>query len=263
MRIPVDQADRDRIARDLDTNLLVEAGAGSGKTKSLVDRVLAHVDRGTPLERIAAVTFTRKAAAELRERIEVELEKATGVAEAGSECRERLERARAQLDRAFIGTIHAFAARLLREYPLDAGIDPGFEEIGEDEWPGVRQEFWNRWLDHQRRSGGTLLEDLRRRRIDPRALFDGFEQVVRYPDVEFPARAVPEPDCRACRTALLRLMDRTAEAMPRSEPDGSWDPLQKTARRLRRAERISNWSDVGEFCDDLAGLSTRSVTVNM
>ena len=114
MRIPVDQADRDRIVRDLDTNLLVEAGAGSGKTKSLVDRVLAHVDRGTPLERIAAVTFTRKAAAELRERIEVELEKATRAAEAGSERRDRLERARAQLDRAFIGTIHAFAARLLR-----------------------------------------------------------------------------------------------------------------------------------------------------
>jgi ATP-dependent helicase/nuclease subunit A len=261
MRIPVDQADRDRIVRDLDTNLLVEAGAGSGKTKSLVDRVLAHVDRGTPLERIAAVTFTRKAAAELRERIEVELEKATRAAEAGSERRDRLERARAQLDRAFIGTIHAFAARLLREYPLDAGIDPGFEEIAEEEWPGVRQDFWNRWLDQQRRSGAALLEDLRQRRIDPRALFDGFQQVVRYPDVEFPARAVPEPDCGACRAALRELIDRTGGAMPRSEPAAGWDPLQRTVRRLRRAARISNWSDTGEFCDALSGLSARAVGV--
>ena len=259
--MPVDQANRDRIARDLDTNLLVEAGAGSGKTKSLVDRVLAHVNRGTPLERIAAVTFTRKAAAELRERIEVELERATAAAEAGSDTRERLERARGQLDRAFIGTIHAFAARLLREYPLDAGIDPGFEEIAEEEWPLVRQEFWNRWLDYQRRSGGALLEDLRRRRIDPRALFDGFEQVVRYPDVEFPARAVPPPDCGACRRALLELMDRTAAAVPPSEPENGWDPLQRTLRRLRRAARIADWSDTGEFCEALAGLSPRAVGV--
>lgn len=261
MRVPVDQADRDRIARDLGTNLLVEAGAGSGKTKSLVDRVLSHVEQGTPVEQIAAVTFTRKAAAELRERIEVRLEAALRAAIPESESGQRLARARAQLDRAFIGTIHSFAARLLREHPLEAGIDPGFEEIGEQEWPGIRRDFWNRWLDHRRRTGSPLLDDLRLKRIDPRALFEGFEQVVRYPDVDFPADPVPEPDCRACRSTLLSLMDRTAAAMPADEPEAGWDRLQRTLRGLRRAARISDWSDTGDFCAVLGDLSASGVGV--
>ena len=69
-----DQAARDRIAADLDTNMLVEAGAGSGKTTSLVGRMHALVMRGEPVERIAAVTFTRKAANELRERFQLRLD---------------------------------------------------------------------------------------------------------------------------------------------------------------------------------------------
>ena len=73
-KAPADQEARDRIATDLDTNLLVEAGAGSGKTTSLVARMLSLVARGTPVDRIAAVTFTRKAANELRERFQLALE---------------------------------------------------------------------------------------------------------------------------------------------------------------------------------------------
>src|SRR6476661_6439556 len=72
--LPADQPARDRILTDLDTNLIVEAGAGSGKTTSLVGRMLALVERGTPVDRIAAVTFTRKAANELRERFQLGLE---------------------------------------------------------------------------------------------------------------------------------------------------------------------------------------------
>ena len=62
-----DQLARDRIQADLDTNFLVEAGAGSGKTTALVGRLLSHVRRGTPVDALAAVTFTRKAANELRQ----------------------------------------------------------------------------------------------------------------------------------------------------------------------------------------------------
>ena len=74
---PPDQSERDRIAGELDRNILVEAGAGSGKTRSLVDRMVALVDTGTcTADRIVAVTFTRKAAAELRQRFQVRLEEA-------------------------------------------------------------------------------------------------------------------------------------------------------------------------------------------
>ncbi|HSA96224.1 MAG TPA: UvrD-helicase domain-containing protein, partial [Acidobacteriota bacterium] len=70
-----DQASRVRISRDLDTTFLVEAGAGSGKTKSLVDRMVALIAEGrATIQAMAAVTFTRKAAAHLRERFQVAIE---------------------------------------------------------------------------------------------------------------------------------------------------------------------------------------------
>src|SRR5690242_21877958 len=73
--VTTDRTERDRIARELDRNLFVEAGAGSGKTSELVTRVVALVTSGTAkLESIAAITFTEKAGAELRDRVRQELE---------------------------------------------------------------------------------------------------------------------------------------------------------------------------------------------
>ena len=68
-----DQADRDAIAADLGSTLFVEASAGSGKTTALVERVLALLDDGTDMENIAAITFTEKAAAELKNRLRQKL----------------------------------------------------------------------------------------------------------------------------------------------------------------------------------------------
>src|SRR6185437_13262576 len=82
-----DAAARERIRTDLDCNMLVEAGAGSGKTTSLVGRMCSLVMQGEPVERIAAVTFTRKAANELRERFQNELERRLAESEADSEAR--------------------------------------------------------------------------------------------------------------------------------------------------------------------------------
>ncbi|MDX1662072.1 MAG: UvrD-helicase domain-containing protein, partial [Gemmatimonadota bacterium] len=76
---PPDQDQRDRIVEDLDTSLLVEAGAGSGKTTALLERMVALVATGeAEVHEIAAVTFTKKAAAELREKFQIELEEAIG-----------------------------------------------------------------------------------------------------------------------------------------------------------------------------------------
>src|SRR5207248_5117531 len=97
-----DQAARDRIARDLDRTLFVEAGAGSGKTTALVTRVVALVLAGIELQSIAAITFTDKAAAELRDRIRRALQHQAdqavdnGDTEAVARCRTALD----QLDSA-------------------------------------------------------------------------------------------------------------------------------------------------------------------
>ncbi|MBI2131762.1 MAG: UvrD-helicase domain-containing protein, partial [Candidatus Tectomicrobia bacterium] len=119
----------DQRARDLavtwkDGPVLVEAGAGTGKTRLLVDRAIHLVRSGVPLGRVAAITFTIKAAAELRERIRAGLARALR-GEEDPAARGRIGEALEGIDQAPISTIHSFALRLLRERALDAGLAPG------------------------------------------------------------------------------------------------------------------------------------------
>src|SRR5213083_2419657 len=118
----VDRESRRLIREDLLTNMLVEAGAGSGKTQMLAERMAAGVAAGVyQVEHMAAVTFTRKAASELRGRFHLALEKALeGTAAGGGHQTEetaRVQHALSNLERFFAGTIHSFCARLLRERP--------------------------------------------------------------------------------------------------------------------------------------------------
>src|SRR5437868_1221243 len=100
-----DQDARERSAGDLDVTMLVEAAAGTGKTTCMVRRMVALIRKGKcTIDKMAAVTFTRKAAAELKARFRIELEQAAK-GEKGPE-RERLRQAVHDVDRAFIGTIH-------------------------------------------------------------------------------------------------------------------------------------------------------------
>ncbi len=118
-----DQQDRTLIETELDANVFVEAGAGSGKTRELVERICALVDSGVELKNIAAITFTEKAAGELRERVRRRLD--------SPDRTPVQERALEQLDTAPIGTIHSFAARLIREHPIEAGVPPLIEVVDE------------------------------------------------------------------------------------------------------------------------------------
>ncbi|HEY3942897.1 MAG TPA: UvrD-helicase domain-containing protein [Acidimicrobiales bacterium] len=132
---PPDAPARLRIERDLQSTLVVQAGAGSGKTTALVGRVLALVTGGrAELRSIAAITFTDKAAAELRDRIREELERR--VAQSGDGPADEVVAARCavaleQLDGAAIGTLHAFAQRILVEHPMEAGLPPRLEVLDE------------------------------------------------------------------------------------------------------------------------------------
>src|SRR3954470_856148 len=119
----IDRDSRRIIRQELLTNILVEAGAGSGKTQMLADRMAAGVAAGVyQVEHMAAVTFTRKAASELRGRFHLALEGELAKARATSRSRAvdperiaRLQSALSNLERFFAGTIHSFCARLLRE----------------------------------------------------------------------------------------------------------------------------------------------------
>ncbi len=146
--VPVDEQERRVIADRLDETLFVEASAGTGKTASLVGRVVGLVRTGrATLDGIAAITFTEAAAAELRDRVRQGLESAASDASLGVEERERCERGVEDLDQASIQTLHSFAAALLHERPLEAGLPPAFETADEIA-AGLRfDEVWREWLD--------------------------------------------------------------------------------------------------------------------
>ena len=158
--VPVDDDARGVIAERLDETLFVEASAGTGKTASLVRRVVSLVRTGrTTLDRVAAITFTEAAAAELRDRVRRELE--TAADEAGSEEeRARCAQGVVDLDQASIQTLHSFAAALLHERPLEAGLPPAFETSDEIA-AGIRfDEAWTEWLDPILEGNSPLSEQL-------------------------------------------------------------------------------------------------------
>lgn len=148
MTTPPDHLARRAIIERLDENIVVEAGAGTGKTRSLVDRVVALVATGRAnADGIAAITFTEAAAAELHERISQSLEQATADHCRDPVERERCSRAARDLDQAAIQTLHSFAGNLLRERPLEAGLPPGFNIRDEFEADIAFERRWSEWLD--------------------------------------------------------------------------------------------------------------------
>jgi len=144
-----DEEARQRIRTSLDESLIVEAAAGTGKTSELIHRIVAALGRGADVERIVAVTFTRKAAGELKLRLRQELDRALGEARASFASVEadvrNLEHALEHLEEAHIGTIHSFCADILRERPVEANIDPAFAGLEESQAKRVYREAFRQW----------------------------------------------------------------------------------------------------------------------
>jgi ATP-dependent helicase/nuclease subunit A len=122
-RPPVDH-DARAYAVDPLNNVVLEASAGTGKTRVLVERYVNLLRAGVDPDHILAITFTRKAAAEMRQRIVERLKEASRGSQIDAA---RWRDLRSRLGDIAISTIDAFCLRLLREFPLEADVDPGFE----------------------------------------------------------------------------------------------------------------------------------------
>ena len=244
-RRTADEPARRRIATDLDTTFLVEAGAGSGKTRSLVTRMVSLITSGrTTVDRIAAVTFTRKAAAELRERFQEALEKAAS--QDGIEA-ERARTALGHLGEAALGTIHGFCARLLRERPVEAGLDPEFRELEEADADRLLDLSWLEFLEKERTEESPALADLTRLGVAPTQLAGLYKRLSQFRDVTPACRDLPIPDLDAAHKALEGFLNRLAKAVPADEPADGWDKLQaayRFAQWRRRVFGLENPSDL-------------------
>ena len=219
-----DQAARDRINTVFDRNLLVEAGAGSGKTTSLTQRMVAAVAGGhVEVHQMAAITYTRKAAAELKERFQEELEKAS------------LETALQDMHRCYVGTIHSFCASMLRERPVEAGIDPEFRELEESENQFRLEEAWEELLVELKVNDSPLLHQLEAIGVEPAALKEAVRSLANFPDVTIHTHQEGKPDLSSVKEAIRDFVGELKPHLPEREPDKGYDGLQSA---LRQADRM-------------------------
>jgi ATP-dependent exoDNAse (exonuclease V) beta subunit len=146
-RVIDDGDDRAAIRDDLDTTLVVEAAAGTGKTTELVRRVLRVLATGrAEMRQIVAVTFTEKAAGELKLRLREALEQDRTSAADDPIVRARLDLALETLEEAHVNTIHGFCAELLRERPVEARVDPLFVVLTEPQSARLYDRAFAGWL---------------------------------------------------------------------------------------------------------------------
>src|SRR5713101_5443727 len=193
-----DQQVRDRIRDDLDTTLVIEAAAGTGKTTALVNRIVSVIGSGRgELARIVAVTFTEKAAGELKLRLRGEIERARHAPALTREVSARLDEALRQLEEARIGTIHSFCADLLRERPVEAQVDPRFEVAPEEIAGEMFDAAFDRWFEKVLENPGEGMRRLLRRRdlsarSGPRAIARrAAQELLNWRDFDTPWRHSP------------------------------------------------------------------------
>jgi ATP-dependent exoDNAse (exonuclease V) beta subunit len=236
---------RRRIHEDLDHNMIVEAAAGTGKTTALVGRIVAVLaEARATVDSLVAVTFTEKAAGELKLRLRTELEGARATADA--EVRPRLEEALARLEEARVGTIHGFCADLLRERSIEARVDPGFSVLTEGEDERLWGEAFHGWLERRLEDPPEgLRRSLRRpaREGPVERLRRAGHKLVEWRD--FPAAWRRDPFPREERVdALVASLVEFAALSDRArdrERDGLFRdtaPARRLAEAIARAEQV-------------------------
>lgn len=230
-----DEDARRRIASDFHTNLLVEASAGSGKTHSLVSRLSAGILQGVyPVDKLVAVTFTRKAAAELSGRLRHSLD----AARSGPQ-RQAAERALEQFGSLFIGTVHSFAARLLRQYPVAAGISPGFREVDDLEDQLLQRKTLRAALETQ--MGRRTVRLLQEFDAVPSDLLRPLNSLIDHGELDYPVATLERPQLDDAWQRLEAFSDFLEARLPGCpEPHPTCKILslgQSLVRRVRLSHR--------------------------
>ena len=244
-----------RIVSALDANLLVEAGAGTGKTYALVSRVVALIKSGKAAMRgIVAITFTEAAAAELSERIRSRMEQlldpeyvAAGndpllplsEAETG-----RIRQAIDEIDQASIQTIHSFASQILRERPIPAGLPPGWATLDAIETNRLFADAWDDWLDNALgQDGDAELQDSLRYLLGINIGVDQWRPLALSFSSDYDRlcndNAIPDIDLSTyCHDTLAKLQDLANEC------SNTNDPLyQQLAGAIETVQAVANVVD--------------------
>ncbi|MEJ5337637.1 MAG: UvrD-helicase domain-containing protein, partial [Thermus sp.] len=240
-----DAEQRKKIVSCLEKNILVEASAGTGKTACLVERMVSLIRSGTCQDpsQLVGITFTRKAAEELKIRFREALTRALASADDPDE-RERLQRALGAFERCFLGTIHSFCARLLRERPVEAGVDPDFTEMDEVDERSLRKWAWRRFLRHLEEEAAVSdelsahLQTLATCGISPDqlegafSLMADFQEIDHWPSGLEEARAADLASPMEAIAGFLRMLQGVKDRLP---DDPGTDSFVPRLKRILRA----------------------------
>ena len=263
--LDADAEARLRIRESLDESLWVEAAAGTGKTTVLVERLVRMLAQGRArVDRVVAVTFTRKAAGELKLRLRQDLDAARAALgpdpePAQADQHRRLSEAIARLEEAHIGTIHSFCAELLRRRPVEAGVDPAFVEMDDEEARRLYEQVFRRWIEQRLDDLPPGLERALRRLAGERSsdgtspierLLQAGRQLVDWRDFDHPWSA-PELDLKS---EIDTLVDLSRELMvlrnrgnSRDQLYQALDPLEDLDAWIERSETLAQRRDYAEL----------------
>lgn len=237
----IDEGARKVIITEFDKNLLVEAGAGSGKTSCLVNRMIEGIkNKKFIVSETVAITFTNKAADELKERFQNELEKNYKTATDKDEkliLKESLE----NLDKCFIGTVHSFCEKILGERPVEVGLDPQFNEVDEITEKILLQNSWDEFLLKLKSENSQLLVNLEKIGIRVTDLIPSYNELMEYSDVNFDMKEIEKPDLQLTIRNIIDFVNENIKHIPDEEPKQGYDNLQIA---ILTAIRILKFNDM-------------------
>jgi ATP-dependent helicase/nuclease subunit A len=171
-----DKEDRRRAVEETDHSFIMEASAGTGKTHTLINRILHLILEKGPggpplrLSEICAITFTEKAAGEMKVRLRQYLEQKQLEFQMRPEHQERVRRALEDLETASISTFHSFAVGLLKDRPIEAGLDPRFSALNEIQSELYFREVWDDWISRILEKRDPILEKALRNGLQLKSL---------------------------------------------------------------------------------------------
>jgi ATP-dependent helicase/nuclease subunit A len=278
-----DASERQRAVTTFDRSVVVTAGAGTGKTTLLVDRLvhlLARNPEPLKITEIVALTFTNKAADEMKLRLRERLQSYLDADGAGAEesaapaaallqryqlskdeLDARLRDALRNIERADIGTIHSFAATLLRLYPLEAGVDPQFREDDGKQFETLFEEQWDLWLDQELALDSSRADDWRviLQKLTLEQL-KTLAQSLSAESVEL-GRQTSQPRARppALDLWLANLAERAAALVERHPEDRQNEKLARAALAVIEAFRQDGRMGTNVLCEERALLAEKSV----
>jgi ATP-dependent helicase/nuclease subunit A len=251
-----DQGARNTIENELNINILIEAGAGSGKTSAMADRIKALITSGyREIGQIAAITFTKKAASELQDRVRKTLQE-----EFARTKSDVVKNALDHFHSCYIGTIHSFCGKLLRERPIEAGVDPNFAEMDDAQDKGIRSRIWEDYYFFADVKNQEILSKLDELGISENVVKNFLGRVSDNQDVQFISSKqsdMMEADMYRIAEDIFNELEQCLKSFLDYMPENlTWEEMDGLQRTVTKYQKLLKNGKVPTFAEKVRFLCT-------